>query len=228
MTECRAIDLGVIPYREAFLLQKQDVMRIKQGDSSDVLYLLEHPHVFTIGRNASVDAITADHRLIESRGVEIVETDRGGDVTYHGPGQLVGYPLFALEESRRDIRRFVFDLEAALIDTLRDFGIAGERHPEHRGVWTEGRKIASIGIRISRWVTCHGFALNVGTDLSYFDLMTPCGIDGVQMTSIANETGANEIGTPTGTIDMAAVKESVATHIAHRFDRNMSVLEKSA
>jgi lipoate-protein ligase B len=177
MTICRAIQLGVLPYKEALSLQKQLVERLQNGDGDDSLLLLEHPHVITLGRNANGEALLAGQSELDAKGVQLVYTDRGGDATYHGPGQLVGYPLIRLEEERRDIRRFVHDLEAALIRVLADFEIGGSRHPEHRGVWVGGRKIASIGIRISRWVTCHGFALNVNTNLSYFSLIEPCGIN---------------------------------------------------
>jgi lipoyl(octanoyl) transferase len=148
---------------------------------------------------------------LDSRGVEVVETDRGGDVTYHGPGQLVGYPIIALEEGRRDIRRYVHDLEEVLIRTLSDFGVRSRRHPVHRGVWVGSRKIASLGIRISRWVTCHGFALNVNTDLDYYSLITPCGIIGCEMTSMGVE-----LESP---IDMTKVKSAVASHFADVFER---------
>jgi len=215
MKVCRVIDLGRMPYAEAFALQKREVARLQRNEGDDAFYLVEHPHVITVGRNATGDAILADRRLITTRGVEIAPTDRGGDVTYHGPGQLVGYPLLRLDGQRRDIRRYVHDLEEVLIRTLDDFGIEAERHPVHRGVWTKGRKIASLGIRIARWVTCHGFALNVSTDLSYFSLIDPCGIKGCEMTSIERETG-NRIGR-----DEAI--GSVVSHFSQVFEREITV-----
>ncbi|MDH3197496.1 MAG: lipoyl(octanoyl) transferase LipB [Candidatus Krumholzibacteria bacterium] len=189
MRVCRVIDIGRMPYAQAFALQKREVARLQRDAGDEVLYLVEHPHVITVGRNATGEAILADRRLVEGRGVEIAQTDRGGDVTYHGPGQLVGYPLLRLDDGRRDIRRYVHDLEEMLIRALADFGIHAERHAVHRGVWTNGRKIASLGIRIARWVTSHGFAFNVSTDLSYFSLIQPCGIQGCEMTSIEREIG---------------------------------------
>jgi lipoate-protein ligase B len=186
-TSCRVFDLGLIPYGPAYDLQKKTVQALQDGTGGESFFLLEHPHVVTIGRNASGHALLADETVLADRGVEVTRTDRGGDVTYHGPGQLVGYPIVALEPGRRDIRRYVNDLEEVLLLTLAEFGIRGERHPEHRGVWTGGRKIASVGIRISRWVTCHGFALNVSTDLSYYSVMNPCGITGCEMTSMSRE-----------------------------------------
>ena len=148
-------DLKSIDYDKAFALQKDTVSRVQSDECQETLYLLEHPHVITLGRNASATSLVADSTLLENRGVKLVETDRGGDATYHGPGQLVGYPILRLEPGRRDIRRFVTDIEEAMLRTLRDFGIEGRRDPAHRGVWIENRKIASVGIRISRWVTCH-------------------------------------------------------------------------
>jgi lipoate-protein ligase B len=200
-------------YDAAFALQKREVERLHRDEGDDVLLCVEHPHVITVGRNANGTALLADRRLIESRGARVVATDRGGDVTYHGPGQLVGYPIIRLEAARRDIRRYVHDLEEVLIATLADFGVFAARHPEHRGVWVKGRKIASLGIRISRWVTCHGFALNIATDLSYFSLMNPCGVSGCVMTSLETEIA--------GAVAMAAVRDRVVAHFGHVFARDM-------
>jgi lipoyl(octanoyl) transferase len=204
-------DLGIFRYDDAFALQRRTVERLQMGGNDEALFLLEHPHVITLGRNASESSLIAAPKLLSQKGVTLVETDRGGDATYHGPGQLVGYPIIKLEEERHDIRRFVTDLEEALIRTLGDFSIVGERHDEHRGVWLRGRKIASVGIRISRWVTSHGFALNVDTDLSYFSLIHPCGITGCEMTSMTRELGE--------TVDMASVKERFVEHFSAVFDR---------
>jgi lipoate-protein ligase B len=208
---CRAVDLGIVPYFEALRLQKDRVERLQSGRGGEMFYLLQHPHVVTIGRNATGDALIADPGTMESRGVEVARTDRGGDVTYHGPGQLVGYPILLLEPGRRDIRRYVHDLEEVLIRTLSDFGIRSERHAVHRGVWTGGKKIASLGIRISRWVTCHGFALNVDTDLSFYSLIVPCGITGCEMTSMAVELG--------GAPEMIEVERAVVSHFSQIYNR---------
>jgi len=186
---CRIVEAGTVPYGDAFALQKSDVAKIQAG-GEERFYLLEHPHVITIGRNASGNALTADPRDVEARGGVVVHTDRGGDVTYHGPGQIVGYPLLRLDPPQRDVRRYVHNIEQMLIDAIGTFGIEGRHHPRHRGVWVDDRKIASVGIRIAHWVTCHGFALNVNTDLTWFDLMNPCGIAGCTMTSMAEETGS--------------------------------------
>jgi lipoyl(octanoyl) transferase len=209
--KCVVTDLGVVPYRRAFEIQKRRVERVQAGTGDEALYLLEHPPVITLGRNATGSAILADADTITRRGVEIVETDRGGDVTFHGPGQLVGYPIIALEDGRKDIRRYVHDLEEVLLRALDDFGISSRRHAVHRGVWVGEKKIASLGIRIARWVTCHGFALNVSTDLDYYRLITPCGISNCEMTSIAAETGSPA--------RMSDVKAAVVSHFADVFKR---------
>jgi lipoyl(octanoyl) transferase len=210
---CRAVELGTVAYGDAFALQKREVERLQRGEGDDVLLYVEHPHVITVGRNATGSAILADRRLLEARACAVVATDRGGDVTYHGPGQLVGYPIVRLEGARRDIRRYVHDLEGVLIAALADFGVGAGRHAVHRGVWVAERKIASLGIRISRWVTCHGFALNVSTDLSYFALMNPCGIAGCTMTSLEREL--------LSPVSMSAVRERVTHHFGRIMGREM-------
>jgi lipoyl(octanoyl) transferase len=205
-------DLGTIPYEEAAGLQRETVLRLQSGEGEETLYLLEHPHVVTRGRNASAATLLATPELLARHGVALCETDRGGDVTYHGPGQLVGYPILNLDGPRRDVRRYVTDIEEVLVRALARFSIVGRRETAHRGVWVGPRKIASLGIRISRWVTAHGFALNINTDLSYFSLIVPCGIHGCRMTSMAAE-----IGRP---VDIAAVKEAVVRAFAEVFERD--------
>ena len=206
-------DLGIVPYGVALDLQREAVARLQAGAPDEALFLLEHPHVVTRGRNASLSTLLASGELLERKRVTLVETDRGGDVTYHGPGQLVGYPILRLQEGRRDIRRYVNDIEEVLIRALGELSIEARHHPKHRGVWVGDRKIASLGIRISRWVTSHGFALNVSTDLSYFSLIVPCGIAGCTMTSIERE-----LGSP---VEMPAVKEIVAQSFADVFGREI-------
>lgn len=208
-------DLGRIRYDDALRMQRETVARLQAGTGEETLYLLEHEHVVTLGRNATTGSLVASRELLALRGVDLVETDRGGDVTYHGPGQLVGYPIIALETGRRDIRRYVHDVEETLIRTLADFGVEGHRDSQNRGVWVEDRKIASVGIRISRWVTMHGFALNVSTDLSYFSLIVPCGIAGCRMTTIEQETGKR--------VDMRDVKNKFAEQFCRLFGREAQV-----
>lgn len=178
------LDLGILPYEEAFELQKKITRRRIEGEIGDHLLLLEHPPVITVGRNAHLENILADSQFLEKEGISVLQTDRGGDVTYHGPGQLVGYPILNLKKVRPDVQWYVSKLENSIIETLRNFSIQATRLKGMRGVWIEGYKIASIGVRISKWVTHHGFALNVNTNLSHFELIRPCGLVGVKMTSM--------------------------------------------
>jgi lipoyl(octanoyl) transferase len=178
------IEAGTIPYAEALDWQRQLAEdRIAGRLPHDVLLLLEHPPVVTLGRNSH------PAHLLEPTGIEVVEVERGGDVTFHGPGQLVGYPILDLSAYQRDLHWYLRALEQALIAALAILDIPAEPRAGFTGVWTRGRKIASIGIHVKQWVTWHGFALNVTTDLAHFGRIVPCGIQGVQMTSVARETG---------------------------------------
>ena len=183
--------LGCVPYAEALDLQLAARAALKSGEGPECFFLLEHPHVYTLGRNASGADVLAGPEWLAARGVEVVECDRGGQVTYHGPGQLVGYPVVNLSPDRRDIRRYVRDLQEVLIRTLGGYGIAARlgEGQENIGVWVGEEKIASIGVHLSRWITTHGFALNVATDLSYFSGIIPCGLHQVRMTSIERLAG---------------------------------------
>ena len=204
-------DLGLIPFLDAYDCQRRTIDMRQTGAGDDTFYLLEHPHVVTKGRNATDSALIASPELLAAKNVTLVETDRGGDITYHGPGQLVGYPILQLEPERRDIRRYVHDVEEVLLRTLNGFSIDARRDPVHRGVWVADRKIASVGIRISKWVTSHGFALNVNTDLSYFSLIVPCGITNCTMTSMAQE-----LGRP---VPLDEVKAAIVSVFCSVFDR---------
>jgi lipoyl(octanoyl) transferase len=185
-------DLGTMPYAAALELQRAAARaRISGVLAEDLLLLVEHPPVITLGRSAKAHHLLASPELLAARGVELFEVERGGDVTFHGPGQLVGYPIVDLKRHRQDLHWYLRQVEAALIHGLAPFGIAAERNVGLTGVWTGGRKLASIGVHARDWVTWHGFALNVTTELSYFDLMIPCGIAEVEMTSIAREAGAS-------------------------------------
>jgi lipoyl(octanoyl) transferase len=178
-----------IPYADALDLQRAIAKaRIDGRIAEDVLLLVEHPPVVTLGRTAKAAHLTAPAELLAARGVERFEVERGGDVTFHGPGQLVGYPIIDLKRHKRDLHWYLRQVEEALIRILDEYDVPGERSTGYTGVWTRGRKIASIGVHARDWVTWHGFALNVTTDLSYFDLIVPCGIQDVVMTSIARET----------------------------------------
>jgi lipoate-protein ligase B len=178
------------PYEDVLQLQRDIAhARLAGRIERDVLLLVEHPPVVTTGRSTDSAHLTADPDELARRGVALHDIERGGDVTYHGPGQLVGYPIYGLHEHRQDLHWYLRQLEAALITALAGFGIDAERNEGLTGVWTGGRKIASIGIHVKQWVTWHGFALNVTTDLSAFELIVPCGIDGVTMTSVQKELG---------------------------------------
>jgi lipoate-protein ligase B len=181
-------ELPPLPYGEALELQRAVARaRIAGRVTDDVLLLVEHPPVITLGRSSRDAHLVASPALLAARGVERFEVDRGGDVTFHGPGQLVGYPVFDLKQHRQDLHWYLRTLEQVLIEAVHPFGIAGSRNPGFTGVWVEDRKLASIGVHARDWVTWHGFALNVTTDLSWFDLIVPCGIAGVSMTSLARE-----------------------------------------
>ena len=207
--------LGTVAYRRAEELQVAVRDALRQGTGPERLLLLEHTHVFTLGRSASRGDVIATDAWLEERGVEIAECDRGGQVTYHGPGQLVGYPILDLNPDRRDIRRYVRDLQEALVRTLADFGVEarGEGEQSLIGVWSGPFKVASIGVHLSRWITTHGFALNVSTDLSLFDGIVPCGLSSVRMASIASLTGESPA--------VADVASRLAFHFGEVFDRQM-------
>lgn len=176
MRRCEVRQLGRIGYGAALELQQRLVADRKLSAIPDQLLLLEHEHVVTLGRNGHMENLLASDEVLERAGISFYPTNRGGDVTYHGPGQLVGYPIMDLRDWKRDVGAYVRGVEQAIIDTLADFGIEAGRIPKLTGVWVDGRKIAAIGVHISRWVTSHGFALNVSTDLSYFQYIVPCGL----------------------------------------------------
>jgi len=203
------------PYDEAHALQRDLVERRKRDEIPDQFLLLEHPHVITLGRAANRANVLADDATRVRFGVELFETGRGGDVTYHGPGQLVGYPIIKLPPGRQDIRRYVSDIQEVLIRAARDFGVEAEpRGGDFVGVWVGEEKLAAIGVRISRWVTMHGFAFNLTTDLNYFQLIVPCGIRGHGVTSLQKL-----LGRP---VEIGEVARSVARHFGEVFNREMS------
>ena len=183
--------LGLLGYDEALKAQLQLVERLKAdaGGMEEYLLLVQHQPVITIGRSGTSDNVRVDEAELKREGVILREASRGGDVTYHGPGQLVGYPILRLERHGKDIHKYLRSLEAVLIATLLRFGITATRRPKLTGVWVEDRKIASIGIAVTRWITYHGFALNVDPNLKHFDLIHPCGLKGVTITSMAKEMG---------------------------------------
>jgi lipoate-protein ligase B len=173
---CQLRDLGYIGYEEALGVQKEYETKRKMGIVPDQLLIVEHPHTITIGRNGHEENLLASRDVLDRAGISFHRTNRGGDVTYHGPGQIVGYPIFDLREWNRDVVAYVRAVEQVLIDALADFGIQSGREPGATGVWVPQGKIAAIGVHISRWVTTHGFALNHTTDLKYFQYIVPCGL----------------------------------------------------
>ena len=181
--------LGRVPYARGLELQERLVADRQAGRIPDQLLLLEHDPVFTLGRNARSENVLFPAEALRERGFEVFETGRGGDVTYHGPGQLVGYPILDLSPDRRDVHRYVRDLEEVMIRTCADYGLEASRLEGLTGTWLGDEKIGAIGVRIARWVTSHGFAFNVGTDLSAFDLIVPCGIRERGVTSLERRLG---------------------------------------
>jgi lipoate-protein ligase B len=188
MNPVRVVELGRRAYRPVLLLQRALVRARLEGTlTDDLLLLVEHDPVVTLGRGTRETSLPVAPALLPARGYDVYEVERGGDVTVHAPGQLVGYPILDLQQHRPDLHWYLRQLEQSLINALSSLSIPAERNPGLTGVWTAGRKIASIGVHVKRWVTLHGFALNVTTDLSWFDPVVPCGINGVVMTSIERE-----------------------------------------
>jgi lipoyl(octanoyl) transferase len=206
--------LGCIPYADALTLQRLLVEDRRAGRIDDLLLLLEHPHVLTLGvrGDGGRSHILATPEALGARGVEVHESGRGGDITYHGPGQIVGYPIMDLQPDRCDVHRFVRDIEEVLIRTASDYGVEAGRVEGLTGVWVGREKLAAIGVRISRWVTSHGFAFNVTTDLEYFNLIVPCGIADRSVTSLALL-----LGHP---VDRAEVEDRIVAHFGDVFARS--------
>lgn len=236
-------DLGLTPYHEAWdlqhRLQEQRIApklarnrdRLSPGHGGetrpspsaplhDVLLLTEHPPVYTLGKSAREEHLLIDDRTLERIGATVVRIDRGGDITYHGPGQVVGYPILDLDHHFTDIHRYLRTLEEVIIRVCADFGVKAGRIDGLTGVWVEDRKICAFGVRCSRWVTMHGFALNVSTDLSYFDHIVPCGIRNKRVTSLHHETG--------GEIATAEVHASIATHFGRQFGVDLRRVSEAA
>jgi lipoyl(octanoyl) transferase len=199
--------LGRVEYNEALAVQKETELAVKAAQQADTLLLLEHPHILTVGRRGDSAGILMSQELLKARGVTVFETNRGGKLTYHGLGQIVGYPIINLSPDREDVHRYVRELEEVLIRTLSDFDIPAFRIEGLTGVHTARGKIAAIGVHIARWVTTHGFALNVNTDLSFFNLIIAC--DGEQVTSMEDLLGHE--------VDMREVEDRIVTRFAEVF-----------
>jgi lipoyl(octanoyl) transferase len=200
-----------VDYAAAVELQREKVAQRKAGAIPDTLLLLEHPHVYTLGRNARQENLLVSAEWLASRGAQVFHTDRGGDVTYHGPGQLVGYPILDLTQHRRDISWYMRSLEEIFIRTARDWGIEAGRSPGAAGVWVGNDKLVAMGVHLSRWVTSHGFALNVNTDLRYFEWIVPCGLRDKGVTSLAKLVGR------------AVEMEEVTTRVVEHFGEVVGV-----
>ena len=206
-------DFGLISWGDAYALQQRVVAARKAGEIDDALLLCEHPHVITLGRNANRSNLLASEHVLRQKGVELHPTNRGGDVTYHGPGQVVGYPILNLNGIKRDVGWYVRMLEEAMIRASADFGVSAFRVPGKTGIWVQAgsseEKLGAIGVHLSRWVTSHGFAYNVSTDLRYFDLIIPCGIADRKATSLEKLTGR--------TVTLAEVKPRLSSHLTELF-----------
>ncbi|HYK87700.1 MAG TPA: lipoyl(octanoyl) transferase LipB [Acidobacteriota bacterium] len=216
--ECLAAFLGSAEYSRTLALQLRICELKKAGFEPDVLLLLEHPPTITLGRNGKWHNLLVSEGELEERGVRRYEVDRGGDITFHGPGQLIGYPLMRLDPGERDVHVFMWNLEESIVRLLREYGIEGGRVEKLTGVWTPAGKIAAMGIHISRWITRHGFALNVNTDLSYYDLIIPCGISGKSVASMETVLSRK--------IDLREVAQKYVHHFAHVYKRRTTMISE--
>ena len=223
-------DLGNMPYKEAWEYQEelfQQIIALKMAnrkeekttETPNYLLFVEHPHVYTLGKSGDVSNLLLNEKELEAKGATFYKSNRGGDITYHGPGQIVGYPIFDLENFFTDIHKYLRFLEEAIILTLKEYGLTTERSPGETGVWFDvdtpfARKICALGVRSSRWVSMHGFALNVNVNLGYFDNIIPCGIKGKAVTSLQAELNR--------TVDVEEVKGYIVKHFSNLFEANLS------
>lgn len=208
---------GLVPYADSLILQDQLVRQRRAGEISDTLVLLEHPHVITLGSSSDEAHVLVDEQERERMGIELFEVGRGGDVTYHGPGQVIGYPVLDLKPDRKDLHAYLRDLEKVLIKVAHEVGVKAERRPSDTGVWTESGKLASIGVRVSSgWITSHGVALNVNSQLNYFDAIVPCGLEGESVTSLEQELGHG--------LEVGEVSEILANQFANVFEYDIPVV----
>src|SRR5512142_1743335 len=219
MRRCDLRQLHLVTYENGMKLQQKLAEMRQRDEIDDQLLLLEHPAVITLGRGGKEENLLASPEMLKQQRVRFFETTRGGDITYHGPGQIVGYPIVHLGEGNRDVRKYVTRLEEVLIRTVAEYGITAERVDGKRGIWVGNDKIAAIGVRIARWVTSHGWALNVNTNLDHFRLITPCGLHGTGVTSIARE-----VGRP---VDMAEVRGVLAAKFADVFERELVPVDET-
>lgn len=188
LRELKYCDLGLIDYKEAWDLQKKIFDMRVNNELPDIFLQLEHPHTYTLGKVADKNNLIGSQKYLDDNKISVYEIDRGGDITYHGPGQIVGYPIISLTDWQMDTHKYLRGLEEVIIRTLKYYGVEGTRNPKYTGVWIEDRKIAAIGIKVSRWITMHGFAFNINSDLSFFSGIIPCGIIDKAVTSLQQET----------------------------------------
>ena len=215
MKQGSLIKAGCLDYQAAWDLQKELFERRLAGDIEDTLLLTEHPHTYTLGKSGQEENLLADEFALKRQGIEVFRIDRGGDITYHGPGQIVGYPILDLHQHYLDVHRFLRDLEEVIIQTLSDYKIAASRVAGLTGVWADGAKVAAIGVKVTRWITMHGFAFNVNTDLSYFGNIVPCGITDKPVTSMGKLLGRK--------LDHQEVQEKVCQKFAEVFEIDLAV-----
>jgi lipoate-protein ligase B len=212
---CVIYQLGLIEYRKAYRLQKQLLHKRSEGQIPDVLLLLEHPPTITIGKSGGLENVLASPAQLTEKGIPVLFIDRGGDVTYHGPGQLVGYPIIDLRDRGRDIHRYVRELEEIIIKTLGDFSIKATIDENHAGVWIQDEEIAAIGISVKKWISMHGFALNVNTDLEPFSFINPCGFSNKRAASMSNILSHD--------VSVTAVIERLLAHFSKVFDAQIEL-----
>lgn len=208
--ECKILRLGIVNYREAYGLQKSLLQKKIEGSNLDYLILLQHNPVITIGRNGNNKNILVSESLLKSYGIELFEIERGGDVTYHGPGQITGYPILDLHHYKKDVHWYIRNLEEVIIRALNEYGVTGKRMDKYTGVWVDDEKIAAIGVAIKHWITFHGFAFNVCPDLSHFKLINPCGITDKSITSLEKVLGYK--------VNFEDVEQSIISNFLDLFD----------
>ncbi|MFH1488241.1 MAG: lipoyl(octanoyl) transferase LipB [Pseudomonadota bacterium] len=219
MRQGLVVDLGQKDYRECWDLQHR-IHRARQRDLlPDCLFLVEHPHVLTLGRKGNRENVLINESGLKKRGIPVLAIERGGDVTYHGPGQIVGYPIFNLEKNGGGVIEFIERLEEVMILSLKDFGISGERNPRNRGVWVGDEKLGFVGVAVIRGITLHGFALNVAPDLFCFEMINPCGLKGVRVTSMGELLGISP--------QMREIKERIIIHMERVFGLSLEVRDQN-
>ena len=226
--ECRMVkknltycNIDTIDYKEAWNLQKEIFSRRVSGEVSDYLFLLEHPNTYTLGKTAHKENLISSEEFLKGNNISVYDIDRGGDITYHGPGQIVGYPIIDLNYWSKDTHKYLRALEEVIINTCKEYGLDCGRNPKRTGVWLNDKKIAAIGIKVSRWITMHGFAFNVNTDLNLFGGIIPCGIQDKSVTSLSNELGEE--------IKISEVKEKLLKNFIQVFNYDeLCIIDKDA